>query len=221
MSAAASHGDTVHRFTRNGRDIRVRVLEVHGGSRYGHVLVFGDPENNCLVRIHSRCLYGEALGSQDCDCGPELTAALDLIQDAGAGILVYLEQEGRGAGLLVKALGYHESERTGADTFLSYERLGYPADDRSYKHAAASLRELGLTSVRLLTNNPDKIEQLEHAGVTVTRVPLLTRPLSDRAAEYLAAKRLRRGHLLPTTDTTDPQPRTPLPTLTASTADPA
>lgn len=218
MSTAASPGDTVHRLTRNGRDIQVRVLEVHGGPRYGHILIFGEPENNCLVRIHSRCLYGEALGSQDCDCGPELTTSLDLIQDAGAGILIYLEQEGRGAGLLAKAQGYHESERTGADTFLSYERLGYPADDRNYEHAAAGLRELGLTAVRLLTNNPEKIEQLEHSGITVTRIPLLTPPLSDRAAEYLTAKRLRRGHLLPTLATMDPPHRTPPSTHTTDPA---
>lgn len=153
---AVPTGDTGHRFTRGGRDIRVRVHEVAGGADDGHVLVFGEPANGCLVRVHSRCLYGEALGSQDCDCGPELAKSLDHIQDEGAGVLVYLEQEGRGCGLVAKAHGYRESERSGADTFTSYERLGLPADARTYTHAATSLLALGLTRVRLLTTTPTR-----------------------------------------------------------------
>lgn len=195
---AVPTGDTGHRFTRGGRDIRVRVQEVAGGAGDGHVLVFGEPADNCLVRVHSRCLYGEALGSQDCDCGPELAKALDRIQDEGAGVLVYLEQEGRGCGLVAKAHGYRESERSGADTFTSYERLGLPADARTYTHAATSLLGLGLSRVRLLTNNPDKVAALTAAGIAVTAVPLATTPLSDRAAQYLEAKRQRRGHWIPT-----------------------
>lgn len=173
---AVPTGDTGHRFTRGGRDIRVRVQEVAGGAGDGHVLVFGEPADNCLVRVHSRCLYGEALGSQDCDCGPELAKALDRIQDEGAGVLVYLEQEGRGCGLVAKAHGYRESERSGADTFTSYERLGLPADARTYTHAATSLLGLGLSRVRLLTNNPDKVAALTAAGIAVTAVPLATTP---------------------------------------------
>ncbi|MBF6080102.1 GTP cyclohydrolase II [Nocardia cyriacigeorgica] len=195
---AVPTGDTGHRFTRGGRDIRVRVQEVAGGAGDGHVLVFGEPADNCLVRVHSRCLYGEALGSQDCDCGPELAKALDRIQDEGAGVLVYLEQEGRGCGLVAKAHGYRESERSGADTFTSYERLGLPADARTYTHAATSLLGLGLSRVRLLTNNPDKVAALTAAGIAVTAVPLATTPLSDRAAQYLEAKRQQRGHWIPT-----------------------
>ncbi|WP_063814545.1 GTP cyclohydrolase II [Nocardia fusca] len=196
MSAAAETG---HRFTRNGRESRLRVLAVDGNPGLGHVLIFGDPDDDCLVRVHSRCLYGEALGSQDCDCGPELHRSLDLIQDAGAGVLVYLEQEGRGAGLIAKALGYREAERTGADTFTAYRNLGYPDDCRGYQHAANSLLKLGLTRVRLLTNNPDKVRALREAGLTVFPEPLYTEPLSDRAAAYLDAKRRHRGHWIPTT----------------------
>ncbi|MFD0360071.1 GTP cyclohydrolase II [Nocardia sp. GCM10030253] len=173
-------------------------MEVAGGAEYGYVLIFGELSDGCLVRIHSRCLYGDALGSDDCDCGPELDKALNLIQAAGSGILVYLEQEGRGAGLIAKARGYRQSERTGSDTFASYEALGYPADSRTYDHAAKSLVDLGLTSVQLLTNNPAKAEEIRSAGLRVTVVPLSTRPLSARAAAYLEAKRRRRQHWIPT-----------------------
>lgn len=148
--------------------------------------------------MHSRCLYGEALRSQDCDCGPELDKALDLIQAAGSGVLVYLEQEGRGAGLIAKALGYRESERLGTDIFTSYENLGYPADARTYGATARALADLGLRSVQLLTNNPAKVDALRRQGLQVTVVPLRTRALSERAREYLEAKRTRRKHWIPT-----------------------
>ncbi|WP_280422825.1 GTP cyclohydrolase II [Nocardia carnea] len=199
MTAAAetSAVATEHRFTRNGHESPLAVFAVDGRPELGHVLVFGRPADGCLVRIHSRCLYGEALDSQDCDCGPELRTSLDLIQEAGAGVLVYLEQEGRGAGLIAKALGYREAERTGADTFTAYRNLGYPEDSRSYAQAADSLRKLGLTRVRLLTNNPDKVAAVRAANIAVTAEPLHTPPLSERAAAYLEAKRRHRGHWIP------------------------
>jgi 3,4-dihydroxy 2-butanone 4-phosphate synthase/GTP cyclohydrolase II len=190
--------DTEHRIRRNGQDLRVRVVEVNGDGERGHLLLFGAVADGCLVRVHSRCLYGEALRSQDCDCGPELDKALDLIQAAGSGVLVYLEQEGRGAGLIAKALGYRESERSGADTFASYEALGYPADARTYVTTARALADLGLRSVQLLTNNPAKVEALRQEGLGVTAVPLRTRALSERARDYLEAKRTRLKHWIPT-----------------------
>lgn len=197
---ATTLDDTVHRLTRKGQELQVRVMEVVGGGECGHVLVFGAIADGCLVRVHSRCLYGEALDSQDCDCRPELDQALDLIWAERSGVLVYLEQEGRGLGLISKALGYHESELRGIDTFSSYESLGFPADARTYLHAGKSLQALGLTSVRLLTNNPAKVSELRSTGLKVTRVPLHTRPLSKRAAAYLDAKRRQRDHLLPKYD---------------------
>ncbi|MFI5719215.1 GTP cyclohydrolase II [Nocardia sp. NPDC051750] len=202
MTAAAetSAVDTGHRFTRNGHESQVRVFAVDDNPDLGHVLVFGDPVDGCLVRIHSRCLYGEALDSQDCDCGPELRKSLDLIQQAGSGVLVYLEQEGRGAGLIAKALGYREAERTGSDTFTAYRNLGIPVDSRGYQHAAKSLQDLRLSRVRLLTNNPDKVAALVRAGIEVKAEPLYTPPLSARAAAYLEAKRRRRGHWIPTSE---------------------
>ncbi|MGW0182471.1 GTP cyclohydrolase II RibA [Nocardia sp. NPDC003345] len=213
MTAAdgAAEPDTGHRFTRNGQDTPVRIQAVDGDPALGHLLIFGEPGDNCLVRIHSRCLYGEALGSEDCDCGPELRKSLDLIQAEGAGILVYLEQEGRGAGLIAKALGYREAERSGADTFTAYTTLGYPADGRAYDHAARSLARLGLGKVRLLTNNPDKVQALVDEKLDVTPEPLYTSPLSARAAAYLDAKRRHRGHWIPVADPADTHRRLPLP----------
>ncbi|MFD4404563.1 GTP cyclohydrolase II [Nocardia sp. NPDC058499] len=204
MTAAAEPSavaTTEHRFTRNGHESPLQVLPVVDGEpQLGHVLVFGRPADGCLVRIHSRCLYGEALDSQDCDCGPELRLSLDLIQEAGHGVLVYLEQEGRGLGLIAKAQGYGVAERTGADTFAAYRSLGFPEDARGYAHAADSVRNLGLTRVRLLTNNPEKVEALRAAGIEVMIEPLCTPPLSERAAAYLEAKRRRRGHWIPASE---------------------
>ncbi|WP_406277131.1 GTP cyclohydrolase II RibA [Nocardia sp. NBC_00881] len=190
--------DTDHRFGRKGHDLRVRVVELNEDNERGHLLMFGAVTDGCLVRVHSRCLYGEALRSDDCDCGPELDKALDLIQAAGCGVLVYLEQEGRGAGLIAKALGYRESELSGTDTFASYEKLGYPADARTYVATARALTDLGLRSVQLLTNNPGKVEALRQAGLQVTAVPLRTKVHSERARDYLEAKRRRRKHWIPT-----------------------
>ncbi|RJO74110.1 GTP cyclohydrolase II [Nocardia panacis] len=204
-------GDTEHRITRAGGELRVRVLELDGYGESGHALIFGDPADGCLVRVHSRCLYGEALGSDDCDCGPELTKSLDLMQANGSGVLIYLEQEGRGLGLLAKARGYRHSQCRGTDTFASYEALGYPADARSYDAAARVLLALRLRAVDLLTNNPAKVAALTAAGLAVTAVPLYTRVRSERARDYLEAKRRRRGHWIPTDAApwaADPEPAT-------------
>ncbi|MGF6888101.1 GTP cyclohydrolase II [Nocardia sp. GAS34] len=203
---------TEHTFNRHGREIPLRILEIGGDTDHGHLLVFGDPGPDCLVRIHSRCLYGESLGSDDCDCGPELDKALDMIQDAGAGVLIYLEQEGRGAGLLAKARGYRHSEQYGADTFASYEALGYPADARSYTVAVEHLRvlldDLGVRAIQLLTNNPDKARAVREAGIAVSVLPLATAALSARASDYLEAKRRRRRHWIPTAEAPwAPEPR--------------
>ncbi|APA98774.1 3,4-dihydroxy-2-butanone-4-phosphate synthase [Nocardia seriolae] len=190
---------TEHSLSRKGREMPVRVMELRdrpGGvveQVVGHVLVFGHPGDGCLVRIHSRCLYGDALQSDDCDCGPELELAMDLIQDEnGQGVLIYLEQEGRGEGLVVKAMGLRTGEQTGADTFDAYRILGHPIDSRSYDHAADALTHLGLRSVRLMTNNPDKLRAVQDAGLRVEAVPLATEPRSERAALYMGGQAARR-----------------------------
>ncbi|MRH90195.1 GTP cyclohydrolase II RibA [Nocardia sp. SYP-A9097] len=195
--ATAPVSDTRHTFTRAGRTIPVEVLEIQSRGDGGHALIFGKIGDDCLVRIHSRCLYGDALSSQDCDCGYELSAAMDMIQAAGSGVLVYLEQEGRGAGLVAKARGYQVSQRSGIDTFASYARLGYNPDTRTYCAAAATLQNLGLRRIRLLTNNPEKVAAVRTVGITVEQLPLRMVPQNRAAEAYLEAKRRYRGHLLP------------------------
>lgn len=199
--------DTAHRLGRHGADLPVRVLEVSDPHDGGHLLVFGEPGDGCLVRVHSRCLYGEALGSDDCDCGAELTESMDRIQAEGRGVLVYLDQEGRGAGLIWKARGYRESERSGTDTFDSYRHLGLEPDARRYDAAARALRELGLTRVRLLTNNPDKCRALAEAGIAVEPLALTIALRSARGRRYLQAKRRHRGHTIPADPLDEESPR--------------
>ncbi|MFE3187827.1 GTP cyclohydrolase [Nocardia sp. NPDC059240] len=185
---------TAHSLFRKGRELRMWVKELRDETGVGHMLVFGEPSDGCLVRIHSRCLYGDAIGSDDCDCGPELALAMDMIQDEGGqGVMIYLEQEGRGEGLEFKAMGLHVGEQTGADTFDAYRILGHPEDSRTYDHAAAALADLGLRSIRLMTNNGDKVRAVENAGLVVKAVPLETEPRSERAARYMAAKAKRRS----------------------------
>ncbi|WP_328602657.1 GTP cyclohydrolase II [Nocardia terrae] len=181
---------TAHSLFRNGLELRVRVREVRDEAGAGYMLIFGEPADGCLVRIHSQCLYGDALGSDDCDCGPELQLAMDMIQaEDGQGVLVYLEQEGRGAGLVVKAMGLRAGEQTGVNTYDAYRLIGHPVDARSYDHAADALAGLGLRKVRLMTNNHDKVQAVRDAGLVVEAVPLETEPRSERAARYMADKR--------------------------------
>lgn len=186
--------ETEHQLTRKGREMTVRVHEFHAGRDSGTLLVFGEIADGCLVRIHSRCLYGDALASDDCDCGPELDLAMDQIQNEGAGVLLYLEQEGRGAGLTAKARGLRASELTGEDTFTSYAQLGLPADSRDYGPGIEQLVQLGLRRIRLLTNNPEKADAVRAAGIHVVVLPLATRARSARARSYLDAKRQHRKH---------------------------
>ena len=148
-----------------------------------------------LVRLHSECLTGAVFGSLKCDCGPQLREALRIIGAAGGGVLLYLRQEGRGIGLLNKVRAYSLQDR-GLDTVEANLRLGFADDERDYGHAAAMLAALGITDVRLLTNNPAKVAGLEGAGVRVVeRVPHKM-PANPHNADYLATKRKRSGHLL-------------------------
>lgn len=154
------------------------------------------PGEDALVRVHSECITGEAFGSLKCECGPQLRASLDLVQQRG-GVVVYLRgQEGRGIGLANKLRAYQLQEN-GIDTLDANLQLGLPGDARDYTAAAEILEDLGLTRVRLLTNNPDKVKQLESYGVRITeRVPLFV-GLTEQNTDYLTTKRDRMGHLLP------------------------
>jgi len=159
-------------------------------------LVVGEPDvvRTPLVRLHSECLTGDALGSTRCDCGPQLEAALDTIATQG-GVVVYLRQEGRGIGLANKIRAYALQDQ-GLDTLDANLALGLPIDARDYGVGAAILRDLGIGAARLLTNNPAKVDGLEAHGVRVVeRVPLLV-GVSPRNLRYLATKASRMGHLI-------------------------
>lgn len=161
-------------------------------------LLFGDPEGRpeILVRMHSECLTGDALGSERCDCGAQLRLAMKVIAREGSGVIVYLRgHEGRGIGLLEKLKAYSLQD-AGWDTVQANVALGHPADARDYGVGAQILADLGLNSVRLLTNNPAKRAGLEGHGLEIVeRVPLLT-PSTVYNRGYLATKRRRFGHLL-------------------------
>jgi 3,4-dihydroxy 2-butanone 4-phosphate synthase/GTP cyclohydrolase II len=158
--------------------------------------ISGTPTNGALVRVHSECLTGEAFGSLKCECGPQLDAALERIRDDG-GVVIYLRgHEGRGIGLINKLKAYALQEQ-GFDTLDANLQLGLPADARDYGAATAILRDLGLTSVRLLTNNPEKARQLRERGLEVSELVPLVVGVGAFNEGYLDAKRDRMGHQLP------------------------
>ena len=158
-------------------------------------LVMGDVKSAPpLVRIHSQCLTGDVFHSLRCDCRQQLEMALGMIRDLGAGILIYEQQEGRGIGLMAKLQAY-ELQDTGLDTVEANEQLGFKADQRDFALPGAILKSLGVSRVRLLSNNPEKVEALQQAGVEVVeRVPCEVEA-SQYAEEYLKTKKEKMGHL--------------------------
>jgi GTP cyclohydrolase II len=158
-------------------------------------LVMGDVHSTPpLVRIHSQCLTGDVFHSLRCDCRQQLEMALSMIRDLGAGILIYEQQEGRGIGLMAKLQAY-ELQDAGLDTVEANERLGFKADHRDFALPGQMLKALGVTRVRLLSNNPEKVEALQLAGVEVIeRVPCEVEA-SPHAEEYLKTKKEKLGHL--------------------------
>ena len=161
------------------------------------VLIRGNPRapGVPLVRIHSQCLTGDVFCSQRCDCRAQLELSLDKIGRARAGLLLYLPQEGRGIGLMNKLKAYELQDR-GRDTVEANEELGFSADSRDYAFSAAVLEALGVRAVRLLSNNPEKVRQLEASGIRVVqRVPCQPRA-SRRTRGYLKTKKTKLGHLL-------------------------
>ncbi len=160
-------------------------------------LVMGEVagQRGILVRMHSKCLTGDVFGSQRCDCGFQLRRATELIAAEGRGVIVYLDQEGRGIGLLNKVRAYALQD-SGADTVQANQHLGFAPDLRNYGIGAQILRDLGLSSIRVMTNNPRKLVGLEGYGLEIVeRVPLVASPTQDNAG-YLAAKKDKLGHLL-------------------------
>jgi len=179
-------------------------LLVYGDSQDNNVLVAlvkGEirPGGPTLVRLHSQCLTGDVFGSERCDCGEQLDAALAMIGKTGNGVLVYMFDEGRGIGLLNKIRAYALQDQ-GRDTVEANHALGFAADMRDYKAGADILLDLGVREVRLMTNNPDKVRQLGKYGLTVVeRVPVEVAPGKSNRG-YLNTKRTKFGHLLSLTD---------------------
>ena len=167
-----------------------------GGSEHLAILI-GDPGPGVtvLARIHSQCFTGDVLGSLRCDCGDQLRGAIAAIAEAGGGVLLYLAQEGRGIGLVNKLRAY-QLQDAGFDTVDANEQLGFDADERVYLPAAEMLRQLGFSTVRLLTNNPEKVSALKRNGIRVIeRVPHVF-PANGHNERYLQTKATRSGHLL-------------------------
>ena len=185
--------------TRFGR-FTVAGIEGRGADDEAAAIVRGDVTKDAkgrkapLVRIHSQCLTGDVFTSERCDCRAQLEFSLRKIAKEPSGVVLYLPQEGRGIGLLNKLKAY-ELQDGGLDTVEANQELGFADDSRDYEFAAEALKALGISRVRLLSNNPDKIKQLEHAGIRVVeRVPCRPRT-SHHSKEYLQTKKRKMGHL--------------------------
>ena len=174
---------------------KIRVFHEENSGMDHVALTMGNMEgpDPVLVRVHSECLTGDAFGSLRCDCGPQLEAALNAVASKGWGVVLYLRQEGRGIGLHAKIQAYHLQDQ-GADTLDANLMLGLPGDARNYQIASTMLDALGVSDVCLLSNNPDKVEQLQKYGINVVeRMPLIAGVGTDNK-EYLQTKADRMGH---------------------------
>lgn len=172
-----------------------RIHACEGCGNENVALVHGKPKEPALVRMHSKCTTGDVFHSLRCDCGEQLEKSMEMITKEGAGILVYLDQEGRGIGLANKIKAY-ELQDKGLDTVEANHQLGFDGDLRTYGAAASMLKHMGIRKIRLITNNPAKIEGLRLGGVEVVeRVPLLVK--SNRYNEkYMRTKKEKMGHIL-------------------------
>lgn len=177
-------------------EVEIVAFRPSDGGREHLALVIGRPDTNepVLVRLHSECFTGDLLGSLRCDCGDQLRGAISEIDSQGGGIVLYLAQEGRGIGLVNKLRAYNLQDK-GFDTIDANQQLGFDADERLYRPAAEMLRQLGITQVRLMTNNPDKVSALGDWGIAVAeRVPH-SFPSNVHNEFYLATKKERAGHM--------------------------
>jgi GTP cyclohydrolase II len=181
---------------RAAEDARLHVFRPEDGSEEHYAIEIGRPDRAepVLARLHSACFTGDLLGSLKCDCGPQLNGALAAMGSAGEGLLLYLNQEGRGIGLANKMRAYALQDQ-GFDTVEANHRLGFEDDERDFRIGSELLRRLGFASVRLMTNNPAKIDMMQNCGIDVVeRVPLRVGENPHNAA-YLATKRAKSGHL--------------------------
>ncbi|RFU13061.1 GTP cyclohydrolase II [Rhodobacteraceae bacterium W635] len=176
---------------------RLHIFRPENGGTEHYAIEIGRPDRAApvLARLHSACFTGDVLGSLKCDCGPQLRTALARMGEDGAGVLLYLNQEGRGIGLANKMRAYSLQDQ-GFDTVEANHRLGFEDDERDFRLGADILRRMGFSAVRLMTNNPRKVTMMKEEGITVTdRVPLVT-PANRHNAHYLDVKAKKSGHLL-------------------------
>lgn len=176
---------------------RLHIFRPDDGGTEHYAIEIGDPPRNTpvLARLHSACFTGDVLGSLKCDCGPQLQSALTAMGQAGAGVLLYLNQEGRGIGLANKMRAYDLQDQ-GFDTVEANHRLGFEDDERDFRIGAALLKRLGFGAVRLMTNNPRKVVMMEAQGIAVPeRVPLIV-PRNPFNESYLDVKAQKSGHIL-------------------------
>lgn len=172
-------------YSENISDQQPHIVLIHGNA---------DFSSPVPVRIHSECLTGDIFGSTRCDCGEQLHQAMKIIEKKN-GILIYLRQEGRGIGLINKLKAYHLQDN-GLNTIDANLHLGFQADERDYALAVFILKDLGIKIIDLITNNPDKIEAVEHSSITLrSRIPIVITPQADNQS-YLDVKRLQMGHLI-------------------------
>ncbi|MEL6476657.1 MAG: GTP cyclohydrolase II [Pseudomonadota bacterium] len=183
--------------TRFAKAGRCHVFRPEDGGEEHYAVEVGQPSRAApvLSRLHSACFTGDVIGSLKCDCGPQLDAAMEQIAEAGAGVLLYMNQEGRGIGLANKMRAYALQDQ-GFDTVEANHRLGFEDDERDFRLGAEILKAMGFSSVRLMTNNPGKTAMMEASGVVVAeRVPLKV-GLTEENRNYLAVKAAKSGHLL-------------------------
>jgi GTP cyclohydrolase II len=176
---------------------RVHVFRPDDGGDEHYAIEIGRPDRDkpVLARLHSACFTGDVLGSLKCDCGPQLRAALAQMGEAGAGVLLYLNQEGRGIGLANKLRAYFLQDQ-GFDTVEANHRLGFEDDERDFRIGADILRKMGFSSVRLMTNNPKKLAMMQACGIEVAEHVPLSVGKTTQNADYLATKAAKSGHLL-------------------------
>lgn len=204
--------ESIHSYQNNTSDALVKVASArvplagtelsevvafrpHDGGIEHLAIIIGEPtrRSSVLTRLHSECFTGDLLESLRCDCGTQLRAAVDLLAKGGGGVLLYLAQEGRGIGLINKLRAYRLQD-LGFDTYDANERLGFEADERIFEPAAQMLKLLGISQVRLLTNNPKKVSSLVRCGIEVTERVSHSFPANPHNAHYLDAKSKRAGH---------------------------
>lgn len=181
----------------HAEDTRVMAFRSKTGGSEHLALIIGAPDRQrpVLARLHSECFTGDLIGSLKCDCGEQLKGAIKAISAAGGGVILYLAQEGRGIGLISKLKAYRLQDQ-GYDTVDANTRLGFDVDERLFMPAAMMLNALGISSVRLMTNNPEKVAALERYGITVSERVKHVFPTNDHNKNYLAVKARRTGHLI-------------------------